>query len=103
MRHFFAMGPIAPRPNGMSVPPAMAGLVTSPGSGLVTAPGSLRALSGAVNLTTVATTANQGLGATLRAQKQPGVRSFASFEPADVLWTNATIPRIMTPHACPAR
>jgi hypothetical protein len=103
MRHFFAAGPVATRPNGMGVPPATAGLVTPPRGALVTPSGSLRAVSGAVNLTAVATAANQSLGATLGAQKQPGWRNFALFEFADAVWTNATIPRIMTLHACPAR
>jgi hypothetical protein len=58
-----------------------------PGGDLIAAPGSLRAASGAVNLPAVATAANQSLGATLRAQKQPGWRRFALFESADAMWS----------------
>ena len=70
MRHFFSR-PIAACPLGMRVPSFKAGLVTRTGGTLATPPGKTSAVSGAVNLATIATATDQGLDAAFRADKQP--------------------------------
>jgi formylmethanofuran:tetrahydromethanopterin formyltransferase len=80
MRHFFTSSPIAPRPNGVGALPAVAGLITPPSGGLVAAAGSLRTVSGTVDLTAIATAANQRLAAALRTEKEPGWQRFGMFE-----------------------
>jgi hypothetical protein len=49
----------------------MAGLITRAGGTLATPPDKAAAISGAVDLATVATATDQGLGAAFRADKQP--------------------------------
>jgi hypothetical protein len=103
MRHVFAPRPVASRPHGMPQPPPAAGLVAPAGGPLGTVAGTPRALSGAVNLAAVAAAADQRLGATARAHKQPGCRGAGVLGSIDVSWTNATIAGILARHACPAR
>jgi hypothetical protein len=71
MRHFFSPRPVAACPLGMRVPAVEAGLVTRTGGALAMPAGNAAAISGAVNLATVATATDQGLGAAFRANKQP--------------------------------
>ena len=87
----------------MGEPPPAAALVAPSGGALRAAPGSLRAVAGAIDLAAVATTADQCLGATTRAKKQSSRRGVTMVGPAEAGWTNATIARIITLHACPAR
>src|SRR5450631_2834139 len=103
MRHFIAARPVTTRSLGMGEAPPAAALVTPAGGLLRTPPRSLRAVSGAIDLAAVATAADQRLGATTRAKKQPSRPGVTLFGPAGDRWTNATIARIMTLHACPAR
>jgi hypothetical protein len=71
MRHFFASRPIPAGAIGMRAPSPVTGLVTRTGRPLTAPPGERAALSGAVNLATVATVANQRLLAASRAEEQP--------------------------------
>src|SRR5258708_14488998 len=103
MRHVFAARPVAPRRHGMPQPARTAGLVAPAGGSLGTVAGTPCALPGAVNLATVAAAADQRLGATARAHKQPGCRGADILGSTDVPWTNATIAGILARHACPAR
>ncbi len=103
MRHFIAARPVTTRSLGMGEPPPAAALVAPSGGALRAAPGSLRAVAGAIDLAAVATTADQCLGATTRAKKQSSRRGVTMVGPAEAGWTNATIARIITLHACPAR
>lgn len=102
MRHFFSRsvtaGALRMRP-----PPPAAGLVTRTGRKLTAPPGERAALSGAVNLASVATTANQRLFAASRAEEQPRRRALIVTEPMDVAWISAPFGAILIPHACPAR
>src|SRR4249919_2781420 len=104
MRHFFSPRPEAPCPLGMRAPPPMAGLVTRAGGALTPPPGKIAAVSGAVDLATVATTTDQGLGAAFRANKQPRRRGLAGIGSVDTAaWTAAVVGAILSLHACPAR
>ena len=49
----------------------MAGLVTRAGGALATPPGNEAAVSGAINLATIAAATDQGLGAAFGADEQP--------------------------------
>jgi uncharacterized membrane protein len=69
MRHFIAARPVTTRSLGMGEPPTTAGLVAPSGGVLLAAPRSLGAAAGAINLAAIATTADQGLGATIRTKK----------------------------------
>ena len=71
MRHVFAARAVAARPHGMRQPPPTAGLIAPSGGTLGAAAGTPPALSGAVDLAAIATAADQRLGATARADKQP--------------------------------
>src|SRR5580704_13030792 len=103
MRHFFSPRPVAACPLGMCAPSTATGLVTRAGGALATPPGETAAVSGAVNLATIATATDQGLGAAFRANKQPRGRGFARMEPVDPAWTATAVGAILTLHACPAR
>jgi hypothetical protein len=103
MRHDFASRPVSARALGMPEPPSAAGLVTGARRALAPAPRIRAAISGAVNLTAIATTANQRLGPTPGAQKKPGRSSVAMVGLADAKWTNARLSAILIGHACPAR
>src|SRR4051794_39210347 len=103
MRHGLAASAGAACPGGMGEPPAAAALVSPPGVALGTVPGPRSAGPGAVNLTTIATAANQHLGATACAEKQPGGRSLSVCGSADARWTAAAIAGILALHSCPAR
>jgi hypothetical protein len=103
MRHFIATRPVATRSIGMSKPPQTTGLVTPSRQVLLASPRSPRAVADAVDLAAVATAADHSLGATIRTKKQSSRRRVTVFGPANAKWTNATIARIMSPHACPAR
>ena len=87
----------------MGEPPSVARLVAPSSGVLLAAPSSLRAVAGAVDLAAVATAADHCLGATVRAKKQSSRRRVTVFGPTNAKWTDATIARIMTLHACPAR
>jgi hypothetical protein len=105
MRHVFASRPVSARALGMPEPPSAAGLVA--GSRRVLAPASCirAAISGAVNLAAIATTANQRLGPTLSAQKKPGRSSVGMVglaNLANAMWTKARLSAILIGHACPA-
>jgi hypothetical protein len=82
MRHFIATRPVATRSLGMSSTPSAAGLVTPSGGALLAPPRSLRAVAGAIDLAAVAATADQSLGATIRAKKQPRRRRVTLFAAA---------------------
>ena len=71
MRHFFLSRPVAACPLGMRAPSPATGLVSRTGGTLATLPGKAAAIFGAVDLATVATVTDQGLGAAFRADKQP--------------------------------
>ena len=103
MRHFIATRPVATRSIGMSKPPQTTGLVTPSRQVLLASPRSLRAVARAIDLAAITATADQSLGATVRAKKQPRRRRVTVFGPANAKWTNVTIARIMPLHACPAR
>jgi hypothetical protein len=103
MRHFIAARPVATRSLGMGEPPSAAGLVAPSGGVLLAAPRSPRAVARAIDLAAITATADQSLGATIRAKKQPRRRRVTVFRPANAKWTNVTIARIMPLHACPAR
>ena len=103
MRHVFASRPVSARALGMPEPPSAAGLVTGARRALATPPRMWAAISGAVNLAAIATTANQRLGPTPNAQKQPGGSSVVMVKLADAIWTSARLSAILIGHACPAR
>ena len=65
--------------------------------------GTRGAVAGAIDLAAVATTTDQRLSVAFRTQEQPGRRRGAVTGSADIPWTSAMIPGILTPHACPAR
>ena len=71
MRHFFAACPVATLSRGMAASPCRPVLVAPSGALKRAAPGPLGAVLGAINLTTVATAADQHLHPTAGAQKQP--------------------------------
>ena len=83
MRHVFASRPVSARAFGMPEPPPAAGLVTGARRALAASPGMRAAISRAVNLAAVTTTANQRLGSTSSAQKQPGRSSVVMVGLAD--------------------
>src|SRR5208283_1117186 len=99
MRHFIATRPVATRSIGMSKPPQTTGLVTPSRQVLLASPRSPRAVARAVDLAAITATADQSLGATVRAKKQPRRRRVTVFGPANAKWTDATIARIMPLHA----
>jgi len=103
MRHVLAAPAVAACPRGMGEPPAAAALVSPPGILLGTAAGTRCASPSAVELAAIATTANQHLGATACAEKQPGRRSLSVCGSADARWTAAAIAGILALHSCPAR
>jgi hypothetical protein len=104
MRHFFSPRPVAACPLGMRAPSPMAGLVTRAGGALTPPPGEIAAVSGAVDLATVATATDQGLGAAFRANKQPRRGGLAGIGSVDTAaWTAAAVGAILSLHTCPAR
>jgi hypothetical protein len=103
MRHVFASRPVSARALGMPEPPSAAGLVTGARRALATPACMRAAISGAVNLAAIATTANQRLDPTPNAQKKPGRSSVGMVGLADAMWTNARLSAILIGHACPAR
>ena len=103
MRHVFASRPVSARALGMCEPPPAAGLVTGARRALAPPSGMRAAISGAVNLAAIATTANQRLGPTPSAQKKPRRSSGVMVGLADAIWTSARLSAILIGHACPAR
>ena len=103
MRHVFASRPVSARAFGMPEPPPAAGLVTGARRALATTACMRAAISVAVNLAAIATTANQRLGPTPSAQKKPGRSSVVMVGLADAMWTNGRLSAILIGHACPAR
>jgi hypothetical protein len=103
MRHVFASRPVSARALGMPEPPSAARLVTRARRALATPPRMRAAISGAVNLAAIATTANQRLGPTAGAQKQSGRSSVVMIGLAAAIWTRARLSAILIGHACPAR
>ena len=78
MRHFFSPRPVAPCPFSMRTLSPAAGLVARAGRLLAASPDEWAAISGAVNLATVAAAANQCLGAAFRADEQPRRRGLVA-------------------------
>jgi len=62
-------------------------------------PRCLRTATGAVNLATVAATADEHLHVAAGAQKEPGWR----LGTAGGKWTRSAMSGILSPHSCPAR
>jgi len=102
MRHFFAPRPIAALSRGVAASPHRAGLVALPGALTRVAAGPIGAVSGTVNLATVATAADHNLHAAGCAEEQPRRRRLGMGW-LNTRWTYATIAGILTLHACPAR
>jgi hypothetical protein len=102
MRHFFVFGPVAPGPFGVCAASSMAGLVTRASRLLIAPPGERPAVTGAVDLATVAAATDQRLDAAFRAKKQARRRGIpiGSMKTA---WISAAFGVILPPHACPAR
>jgi len=103
MRHFLAARPVATRPRSMGEPSRTARLVAPSGSTQAAVAGPWRTIAGAIDLPTIAVTADQHLAATARAHIEPGRYRAAIVASAAITWTNATIAAILAPHACPAR
>jgi len=81
MRHFIATRPVATRSLGMGKPTLTTALVTPSRRVLLAPTRSPCAVAGAIDLAAVATTADQSLGATVRAKKQPRRRRVTMFAP----------------------
>ena len=103
MRHVFASRPVSARALGMPEPSPAAGLVSGARRALATPPRMRAAISGAVNLAAIATTANQRLDPTAGAQKQSGRSSVVMIGLAAAIWTRARLSAILIGHACLAR
>jgi len=101
MRHILAPGTVAARPRGMGEPSAVAGLVAPPRVAQATLAGTRGAVTGAIDLATIATATDQRLDPAFRAHEHPRGCHVALVGPASMMWTNATIDRIMASHACP--
>jgi hypothetical protein len=102
MRHFLAARPVATRPHSMGDPPPTAALVAPSGCTLRVVSGTVSAIVGTIDLTAIATAADQRLAATSHANKQPGRRAITPVGLANIPWTNATLAAILASHACPA-
>jgi hypothetical protein len=102
MRHEFASRPVSARTLGMRETSPAAGLVTGARRALTASAGMRAAISSAVNLAAIATTANQRLGPTPGAQKKPGRSSFALIGLADAMWTSARLSAILIGHVRPS-
>jgi len=102
MRHFLAARPVATRPHSMGKPPPTAALVAPSGRTLRVVAGAISAITGAVDLTAIAATADQRLAAASHAHKQPGRPGVTAVRSANIPWTNATLAAILASHACPA-
>src|ERR1700728_689509 len=103
MRHILASDPVAARSLSVREPPSAAGLVASSRVAPGAPAGPRSAVTGAIDLATVAAATDQRLSAAFRAHEQAGRRRRAVTGSADIPWTNATFDGILAPHACPAR
>jgi len=103
MRHILAPGAVATCPRGVREPSAVAGLVAPSRVAQGAAAGTRGAVTGTIDLATIATATDQRLGPASRAHEHPRGCHLALVGPASMRWTNATIDWMMAPHACPAR
>ena len=102
MRHFFAARPIAALSRGMAASPRRGVLVALPGTLKRVATGQIGAVSGTVNLATVAAATDHDLHAAACAEEQPRRRRLGMGW-LNSRWTYTTIAGILALHACPAR
>lgn len=72
MRHFFAARPVAALSSGVAASPRLTILVALSGTLDCAAPGLPGAVFGTINLAAITAGADQRLGVTAGAQKQPG-------------------------------
>jgi hypothetical protein len=72
MRHFFVARPVLALSRGMAASPRRTTLIALSGALNRATPGALSAVFGTINLAAVAAAADQRLGVTTGAQKQPG-------------------------------
>ena len=87
----------------MAPPPLGTVLIALPGASQGVVPHFASAASGAIDLTTVAATADDHLDAAVCAQEKTRRSGLALVGSAQNRWTNATIAGILALHACPAR
>src|SRR5262249_45904098 len=97
MRHVLLPRAPTTGPRRMRQATATAGLVAPTGGTLGVRAGLLCTAAGAIDLTVVATAANQHLRLTADTHKQPGRRWLAA------TWTTSALPVLMPRHACVAR
>ena len=102
MRHFFVARPVAALSRGMAASPRRTSLVALPGALKRAASGPIGAVSGTVNLATVAAATDHDLHAATCAEEQPRRRCLGMGW-LNTRWTCATIAGILALHACPAR
>jgi hypothetical protein len=92
MRHVLAARAVAAGALGMGEAPTAAGLVACAGGALATTPGAQSAVTGAVDLATVALAADQRLTAALHADEQSRRAASALLAAANLLWSTPRLP-----------
>lgn len=103
MRHYFSPPPVATHAGGMGAPPRRARLIARTCVQQRLTARQRSTTAGAVDLPSIAATADDYLRAAAGAQEQAPQSRLRLRPVADETWTNATIGRIVGLHTCPAR
>jgi hypothetical protein len=103
VRHYFVPGPISAAAGCMSEAAVPARLITPGDIPTARGTGNMSAASGAINLPTVTTSADQYLRPTTFAEKEASGIMFIRPSAAAMTWTRGLVCAIITRHSCTAR